>query len=589
MKKRQKKKALKEKQTPSSKPRVKYLIPVVLLFLIPLQALTSIIWKSATVEEGVHLAAGAYYWKNLDFEPFPGYLPAFRMWMSLPLVMSGINIPNAKPACNDIFPFAYGADFLYTVNDADTVLFTGRVMGVILALLLGIYIFLFSKDIFGWHAAVLALFIYGFSPNILAHARLATSDLPLTAFFFITLYYFRKAVVTDQYRFAFLACIFAFLTISTKYSGLLIFPVLLFYVIILYIIERLQGVEKEKKSPLSVNISAGRSLKTLVIILIVSVFMINAAYGFKGIFGNLKNYHLSLSQQKEEIESSFFKKISRVPLLSSIPLPLPLFYLRGLDIAVYNDRDARHPNWYLGKLYQNNEHWWHYYFSAMALKLPIPMLIAIFITAVGSIVTVKNHPARLKLFLFLLMPPGIFFLFYSFIVHSQIGLRLILPAFPFFFTATGFLVPAAFKKRHRPQIGLAVILMIWYFFSSVQIYPHYLSYFNGLAGGPKKGIEFFADSNLDWGQDLKGLKRYMNKKDMKKINLVYYGPYGSPELKYYDIAVNDPKLNPRVPWAISATWRYYADVEPIKSTVPFPFKKQAPDEMIGYSIYVYYP
>ena len=41
---------------------------------------------------------------------------------------------------------------------------------------------------------------------------------------------------------------------------------------------------------------------------------------------------------------------------------------------------------------------------------------------------------------------------------------------------------------------------------SVLIHPDYLSYFNGLAGGPEKGIHYFADSNIDWGEDIKGLK-----------------------------------------------------------------------------------
>ena len=45
---------------------------------------------------------------------------------------------------------------------------------------------------------------------------------------------------------------------------------------------------------------------------------------------------------------------------------------------------------------------------------------------------------------------------------------------------------------------------------SVLLYhPYYLAYFNQLAGGPSGGYRVLVDSNLDWGQDLPGLVRYV--------------------------------------------------------------------------------
>jgi len=217
------------------------------------------------------------------------------------------------------------------------------------------------------------------------------------------------------------------------------------------------------------------------------------------------------------------------------------------------------------------------------------MLITIVMILVSCLIAIKRGRIRWEILIFLLILPALFFFFYSFICHSQLGLRLILPAFPFFFVSTGLLVPTSLTKQHRPVMILAGVLMIFYFISSARIYPHYLSYFNEFAGGPTKGIEFFADSNIDWGQDLKGLKRYMDMNGLKKINLVYYGPYDIPELDYYDIQVNNPNLDKGVPWAVSATWRYYADMEPFKSLIPFPLEKQPPDDRIGYSIYIYSP
>jgi hypothetical protein len=59
--------------------------------------------------------------------------------------------------------------------------------------------------------------------------------------------------------------------------------------------------------------------------------------------------------------------------------------------------------------------------------------------------------------------------------------------------------------------------------SAVAAFPHYLSYFNFAAGGPEKGYRWLIDSNLDWGQDLPGLKKYLDEHNMKKIKLGYFG------------------------------------------------------------------
>ena len=62
--------------------------------------------------------------------------------------------------------------------------------------------------------------------------------------------------------------------------------------------------------------------------------------------------------------------------------------------------------------------------------------------------------------------------------------------------------------------------MTWYGISSVKTYPDYLTYFNEIVGGPKKGIDYLDDSNIDWGQDLKRLKGFLDKRGINKIKLL---------------------------------------------------------------------
>jgi hypothetical protein len=68
--------------------------------------------------------------------------------------------------------------------------------------------------------------------------------------------------------------------------------------------------------------------------------------------------------------------------------------------------------------------------------------------------------------------------------------------------------------------------------SSLRIAPHQLAYFNEIIGGPSQGYKYLADSNLDWGQDLKNLKAYM---DLEKLPIVYLSYFGSAPPAYCGI------------------------------------------------------
>jgi hypothetical protein len=59
------------------------------------------------------------------------------------------------------------------------------------------------------------------------------------------------------------------------------------------------------------------------------------------------------------------------------------------------------------------------------------------------------------------------------------------------------------------------------------IHPHYLSYFNFFAGGPANGYRHLTDSNVDWGQDLPSLARWLERHEGEiKNDEVYIGYFG---------------------------------------------------------------
>ena len=66
-------------------------------------------------------------------------------------------------------------------------------------------------------------------------------------------------------------------------------------------------------------------------------------------------------------------------------------------------------------------------------------------------------------------------------------------------------------------------LLVWHGAGALIAWPHYLSYFNEAAGGSEGGARILSDSNLDWGQDLPGLKRFLDENGYEDCYLSYFG------------------------------------------------------------------
>ncbi|HEX6387181.1 MAG TPA: hypothetical protein VF177_21145, partial [Anaerolineae bacterium] len=87
------------------------------------------------------------------------------------------------------------------------------------------------------------------------------------------------------------------------------------------------------------------------------------------------------------------------------------------------------------------------------------------------------------------------------------------------------------RQCRRASLLLA-LLLLWYGIGSLRQNPHYLAYFNELAGGPAQGYRYLGSSNLDWGQDLKLLADYVSAHDDEPVYFSYYGAYVSDPAYY---------------------------------------------------------
>jgi hypothetical protein len=179
-----------------------------------------------------------------------------------------------------------------------------------------------------------------------------------------------------------------------------------------------------------------------------------------------------------------------------------------------------------GRFYDH--HLWYYFLAAFLLKTPLALLLLLVIRSVFQIAHREESRAdRVLLF----SPVAVWFVVISWKAF-QIGIRYILPVYPFLFVyASGVVASPLFRRRGvRWAVGA---LGVWLVASSLRSYPDYIPYFNEAAGGPSHGIEWLDDSNVDWGQDLIRLRAYLASRgitDARITGMAAYDPslYGIP-------------------------------------------------------------
>ena len=155
---------------------------------------------------------------------------------------------------------------------------------------------------------------------------------------------------------------------------------------------------------------------------------------------------------------------------------------------------------------------------AFFIKTPLGSLILI---AASLVFYHAGTPLGRREAVFLLVPVVIIF-FATTQAKVNIGLRHVLPVYPFLFVLASRL--ATITLRHR-SLASSLIAgpLVFTAISSLRITPHQLAYFNEFGGGPDQGYRYLGNSNLDWGQDLKGVKAYMEKENLPIIYFSYHG------------------------------------------------------------------
>ena len=537
--------------------------------------------KSATFDEPNHLPAGYSHLVMHDLRMEPGQPPLTKIISGIPLLFLKLKSPaefkswELPPGARYGNEYQFGIDFLYhSGQNADKILFFGRIPAVLIALLLGWYVFLWAKQLYGMKAGYLALFLFVFSPNIIAHSQLVTPDIGLSCIMVIAMFYFRKFVTFPSYRTLLVSAVSIGIALLTKLSAVILLPVFLILSFLFW--QKVQQAIEANGKLFFINKKIKAKSWQLFLLYTLSMgiiifFIVWIGYGFE--YGHLLT-HKENHPTAVQFFSRFFPSdivLWVVNLCEKISVPFPSFFAGFVSVRI-----PLRDTFLLGRYSYGSP--WFGYLVAFLLKTPIPFIVLIAITVVFFLKKKTFHREDE----WFLLAPVIGFLFMTAFARFGIHLKYILPIYPFLCIFVSQIINFDFMQTKTLRLVFWGMCLL-YLLGSLYIYPHYLAYFNEFVGGPANGYKYLVDSNLDWGQDLKLLKKYQEKNNLPEIKLAYFG---TADPDYYKI--NYQKLEPFQPtsgWiAISAT--YLQGIHTAREGYSW-LKRFEPVAKIGYSIFLY--
>jgi hypothetical protein len=462
-------------------------------------------------------------------------------------------------------------------------------MMVLLGILMGVTVFVWAQRLYGFWPAVAVLALYTTEPNILAHAGLVTTDFGLACFTFVAFYFLWRA--NEQLTLKTLVPFIAFFTLAqiSKFSALILWPTL--FVLLLIRVLRSNswmchlGWLREFRSRANRMLAAFGIVATLALVSYTSMW---AVYGFRyapAPEGSGLEQVVTVPSMLERVPH-FAKGLNWIDHHHLLPNVCTQGFLLGQGLA--QQRSA----YLMGKI--SNVGWWYYFPAAFLIKTPIALLLLFF---GGLALMITRRGALAENNVFFLVPVATFMLIAMTAVHLNIGLRHILPIYPFVLLIAGRAVTWLWESQRKLLRAGLFALCLFQIEENVLVYPHYLAFFNKCIGGPQNGYKYLADSNLDWGQDLKPLKKWMDEHDIKAINLSYFGHadpayYGIkcfylPPVPFFATGRDD---GPRLPGyvAVSVQNLLGLSMYPPRPDLYKKLLESEPVAVIGYSIRVYW-
>jgi len=552
--------------------------------------------KTITVDEFVHIPAGYVGLTQGDFRPNNEHPPLAKLWAAVPLLTLGTKSPPDLPAENPGQRTMNIARYFWEENAAkfSAITFWARVPMIALTLALGVVVFVATRRNFGPRAGVLAVALFSLEPTILGHGRIVHTDIAAALAYLVTWLALSAYAARPTWSRAALLGLATGAAFATKYSLVVLGPVVALGLLALLVSAPRRG-------------QARRAIMgQIAVVALVALVALNAAYEFR----HQPLEEIDLAWIRAEHPADAGRVIAGVDALAPV---VPPYYLLGV-YTVFGHNEGGHQ---AALFDEHSQHgWWYYFPVAFALKTAIPFLL-IALGALGWALWRIGARRDWRLLAFV-GPPA---LYAGFAMTSQIniGIRHILPVFPFLFILGGaaldrllaarIAIPRMFRARKgrwrtnakgaplRQSLGVAIVALLlgWMGVEAVRAHPDYLVYLNELARGP--GWQYLSDSNVEWGDDTEALAAYLHAQGEQAVRAAVAGSrdslgfFGVEYLDYFDTKASDP---PTRYLAIGASFLNGSTVPPtLTETRPDYFatyRYRQPVAVFGRAIYLYpYP
>ncbi len=384
-----------------------------------------------------------------------------------------------------------------------------------LPLMGSVYVWLYRRR--GLIAASVGGLLMTFSPSILAHSALATTDASFALFGMLAVAgiveYLRAP---DWFRFLGLGVLLG-LALGAKYSSVFLFPV----VGVLLLLKLWPCV----LGPWWKRASIVIALATCKLVLLVGISgVVLWGTDWFSFTGPLK----LVSLEDTPPDSPWIQFLGNGPtarwIMDASHRNLYRPSVFGSLVSRYLHERGGHNAFLMG---QHSKLGWRYYFLfAWVFKSTLPELalsLAIIPLCTAGMWSKSNVSPDDRSAQVVWLVAMCFFSAMLCSAHVNIGQRYMLILYPLTFLAAVDLLWQIFASRNWIRIAIGAILVVGQIASSLAVAPHYLAYFSPIIGGPSQGRFYLADSNIDWGQDLPRLRDEIRRLGYHRPILSYFG------------------------------------------------------------------
>ena len=534
--------------------------------------------KSMMVDDAIHIPSGYSYIETHDFRLNQEHPPLLKTLSGFGLMHLRPELPldsegwqkAEEPGDPDDGTNTFCLDFFQRNRDKyEQILFWGRAPVVIVPLLLAIAVWAFTRKLFDEITAFVAAFLLLSEPNVIGNSTVVQDDLASALAVFLFVIALRSYFKNPAFTRALALGITVSAAILIKHSLIVLAPISL----ILLLAQGLWRKIKYKEQ-------LCRYLNRGLIITCCFYVILIAGYAFD--VGFIDDDEASFISDWFRFTGDFAESFQN--LLVHLPILLPKYYLYGMDM-VMNDVQNGRPAFLLGEV--SDRGWWYYFPVAFVLKTSLPFLIATFAGLVWT--TREIIKKKWTDGLYLILPP-LLYLAMSMTSHLNIGVRHIMPVFPFFAlmgaaaisriwslniqldnsrdsfanSSDSSAAPPLAKRRASDSASASYLsfrgyaaalsgsyrrftriitaaMLLWAAILVFTTYPNYLTHFSPLAGGPANGWKLLSDSNAETGQEVKNLADFLKRHGENRINGLFLG---SGYIEFYGIEECDLPCKP---------------------------------------------